>query len=333
MGAALVSDLSPRDALLIWFVFFLICFGLGYPTLHRYDPRHTPGLSDAEIYGDLVTGAHVQPTAISQRLLIPWVARPFYRLTAGRLHTWDPVLFGLLVANAIFVAATALTIVIIGLRCAFPYVTSLLGAALFLVNFAVPNLHLAAYVDSGELFFLTLLAWSLIGGRWFLLPVIAIPGSLAKETFAPFAVVFALAWWLADRPWRMSRLVWIAVLGIAAFGTVLAAMSAVRGSFFGPLNFAAELNGYRSVGFVRAILRCLAAREFWYVFAWLLPLSLTRLPNMDRRWLWSVTATFVTALLFGAYNDALGNTTRALFSISGPLLSLAASHRLTVARG
>ncbi len=51
---------------------------------------------------------------------------------------------------------------------------------------------------------------------------------------------------------------------------------------------------------------------------------------MDRRWSCAVGATFVLALVFGGYNDALGNTSRALFSISGPLLSLAAAHRLTL---
>jgi hypothetical protein len=73
----------------------------------------------------------------------------------------------------------------------------------------------------------------------------------------------------------------------------------------------------------------LKAREFWYTFIWLLPLGLLRLKRMDRRWIWATSATFLLALLFGAYNDALGNTARAFFNISGPLLSLSAAVLLT----
>ena len=39
--------------MLLWGVFFLICLGLGYPTLNRYDPRKA--LSDSARYAKLVT--------------------------------------------------------------------------------------------------------------------------------------------------------------------------------------------------------------------------------------------------------------------------------------
>ena len=81
--------------------------------------------------------------------------------------------------------------------------------------------------------------------------------------------------------------------------------------------------------FVPALLHCLTAHEFWFTFIWLLPLGLPRLSRMDRRWVWATAATFLLALLFGAYNNALGNTTRAFFNISGPLLSLSAAAFLT----
>ena len=71
-------------------------------------------------------------------------------------------------------------------------------------------------------------------------------------------------------------------------------------------------------GFLAGIWRCLTARELWYVFAWLLPLGLVRIKQMDRRWTWAVAVTSLLALLLGAYNDALGNTARAFFNIAGP---------------
>jgi hypothetical protein len=235
----------------------------------------------------------------------------------------------MLVANSVFTASTAAAIVVIGLQCGLSYVTSLVGAMLFLFNFAIPNMNLAAYVDSGEAFFLAMITWSLLAGRWFLLPIWAIPGSLSKETFAPFAVTFSVIWWLTDRPFRAARLIWILGLVFFAFGTVWLALSATRGSSFGPLDFAAEMNRYSEVGFIKALLRCVTAREFWYVFVWLLPLGLLGLNRIDRSWSLATAATSILALLFGAYNDALGNTARALFNIAAPLLSLAASVQLT----
>src|SRR5271169_972148 len=92
---------------LLFCVFFLIACGLGYPILNRFDPRQTPGLSDVKAYAALVTGTTVVDSEDLRfrrfRVLVPWVARPFYRLARGRLATWDPVMFGLLAADSLFV--------------------------------------------------------------------------------------------------------------------------------------------------------------------------------------------------------------------------------------
>ncbi len=322
-----MSDaLSVRKSLQHGLLFFLICFGLGYPILNRYDPAKIPGLSDAAGYCNAVKS----PLSVfSYRPLVPALAKPFYWMAEGRVSTWNPVLFGILVATSIFTAATAVIIIAIGLRCGLSYVTSLVGALLFLVNFAVPNWNLAAYIDSGEALFLALVAWSLLTARWYLLPVWAIPGSLSKETFAPFAFVFAIVWWLADRPLRLGRLIWIFALGCLACVGVLMSFSPSGGFFSGALHYSDSMAEYQNVGFFHALLRCLGAPEFWYTFIWLLPLGLLRLNRFDRRWIWATSAALFLALLLGAYNDALGNTTRAFFNVSGPLLSLSVAVLLT----
>lgn len=315
------TGLSVRNAILLGPLFLLVCFGFGYSILNRYDPGKLPGTSDAADYCDMVRS----PLSIaSYRPLVPALAKPFYWLAKGRSGSWDPALFGMLAATSILTAATGVVIVAMGLRCGFSYGVSLLGAMLFLANFAVVNWNLAAYVDSGEALFLALTAWSLLAGRWYLLPLWAIPGSLSKETFAPFAVVFAFVWWLTAKTRSSTSLMWIIVLAIFSGAAVLLSFS--PGGFFeGSIHYVASMGTYRSVGFVHATFRCLTAREFWYTFIWLLPLGVWRLGNFDRRWVWAVGATFLVALLMGGYNDALGNTTRALFNISGPLLSLSAA--------
>jgi len=87
------------------------------------------------------------------------------------LGTWDPALFGMLMASSILSASTAVTIIAIGIRMGLRYSTALIGPMLFLFNFAVANWNLSGYVDSGEAFFLALTMWCLLADRWYLLPL------------------------------------------------------------------------------------------------------------------------------------------------------------------
>ena len=315
----MTATLSVRNALLLFLLFLLVCLGLGYPIVNRYDPGKIPGISDAAGYCDEVR----DPLNIaSYRPFVPALAKPFYWLAqGGRIGSWDPARFGMLVSTSILSAATAIVIVLIGLRSGFSYLISLLASMLFLMDFAVPNWNLSAYVDSGESLFMALTVWSLLSHRWYLLPVWSFPGALSKETFAPFAFVFALTWWVADRPLRLNRLVWIGAIGALGCAAVLLSFSPA-----GAMTYARDMAaGYRSVGLFTSLLHNLSAREFFYTFIWLLPLSIPRLSSIDRRWLWATAATLLLALLLGAYNNALGNTTRAFFNIAGPMFSLSAA--------
>jgi hypothetical protein len=323
----MVSSLAEplrRQLIVLWIVFFLICLGLGYPILNRYDPGKLPGTSDAAVYCDMVRA----PLSLSHRIFVPALAKPFYLLGKGRIGTWDPALFGMLISSSILSASTAVTIIIVGLRAGFEYSTSMVGAMLFLFNFAVANWNLSGYVDSGEALFLALLTWCLFSERWYLLPLWAIPGCLSKNTFAPFSVVFATIWLLVDRPIRAMRAIWICALAILCALTVFASLRENGGLISGALNYTRDMDALSRVGFFRAMARCLKAREFWYVFVWLLPLGVIRIRQMDRRWAWAVAGTFLFALILGSHIDALGNTSRAFFNIAGPLLSLSAAQFL-----
>lgn len=321
------SEFSLPRAILLWALLFMICFGLGYPILNRYDPGKIPGTSDAAGYCDSVRA----PLAFSYREFVPALAKPFYLLANGRSGTWDPARFGILVASSILSAATGIAIIAIGLRSGFSFATSLVGAFLFLVDFAVPNWNLSGYIDSGEAFFLALVIWSMLSERWYLLPLWAIPGSLAKDTFAPFAVLFALIWWSLERPLRWSRAIWIGALAVLSGWAVLVSLQPTNGLVHGGIEYTRAMQQFGG-GFFIATLHCLTAHEFWLTFGWLLPLGLLRIRRMDRRWVWATAGTFVLALLFGGYDNALGNTTRAFFNIAGPLLSLAAADFLTKPR-
>ena len=40
--------------------------------------------------------------AMGMRVLVPYVAKPFYWLAKGRVGSWDPVMFGLLISDSFF---------------------------------------------------------------------------------------------------------------------------------------------------------------------------------------------------------------------------------------
>lgn len=315
-------------------IFFLIACGLGYPILNRFDPRQTPGLSDVKIYAAVVTGRPGGDAGhVRFRVLVPWLARPFYLVARGRFATWDPVMFGLLVADSLFIAGTAVLIVILGKRQMGSSATGLVGALLYLVNFAVPNLRLVGLVDAGEGFFLLLLLWSLSEFELWLLPVIAMLGALTKESFIPFSMVLTSAWWLSIRADReeahahkhlLPDAVWIVTSWAVSVGAMIGMQWSITGRLVSPLEFGFAL--HRGDNYFGHFVSSLLDRNLWYVFLWLLPSAIPNLKRVPRSWLIPVGATCAMAFVLDAYfGGAPGTVSRALFSIAGPVLSLSSA--------
>ena len=320
---------------LLFCIFFLIACGLGYPILNRFDPRQTPGLSDVRNYAALVTG-NVSPDAghVRFRVLVPSLAKPFYHLAQGRIASWDPVMFGLLIADSLFVAATAVLTVILGSHLFRGSVAGLVGALLYLVNFAVPNLRLVGLVDAGEGFFLLALLWSLWESKLWLLPVIAVLGALTKESFVPFSIVLTSAWWFSTRNDRNSAIarnhhasriaVWIAISWALSFATMITLHWSITGVFVSPLQFGIGLHHGRD--YIGHFANSLHDRNLWYIFLWLLPTAIPNLKRFPKSWLISVGATCALAFALDAYfGGAPGTVGRALFSIAGPMLNLSSA--------
>jgi hypothetical protein len=132
---------------------------------------------------------------------------------------------------------------------------------------------------------------------------------------------------------KLRHLAWIAAMATLSLAVVFCIM------FTGPypntpLNFAASRQSSSGASFyyLSGLVRCLTAREFIYVFVWLLPLGLVRLNYLPRAWVVASMAAALTALALGAYDDALGNATRAIFSACGPVLSLSVALLLAEVR-
>jgi len=321
----------------LWFLLVLICAGLGYPTLNRYDPRIAIGVNDSAEYYSLVTSADfiaarsLAGDSPRPRILVPFVARFIYRVADGHTRSADPVLFGLLIANALFCATAALMLVDLGSRALGNYPVALLGATLYLLSFAVPNYHLSGMVDSGEACLMLALVWAMYAGRWFLLPLIGIIGACAKETFVPFSGTFTLVWWLLvfDPAGRtVSRLGWIVAMDIAALGAMILLWSAWYGELIWPWNIAL-VQHYRDTTFLQGLWGCISSHELLYVFGWLAPLGVWKLNRLPAPWVAASLVTALLALAMGAWDNGAGNVTRAMFNAAAPVLSLSVAMLLS----
>jgi hypothetical protein len=203
---------------------------------------------------------------------------------------------------------------------------------LYLLNFAVPNLRLVGLVDAGEGFFLLALLWSLSEFELWALPVIAVLGTLTKESFIPFSIVFTAAWWFAIRSERnsernrQSTAAWIIVSSwLLSVVTMIGLHWSITGAYISPLQFGLALQRGGGQHFAVA----LQDRNLLYIFLWLLPTAIPNLKCFPKSWLIPVAATCILAFVLDAYfggapaaGSALG---RALFSIAGPMLSLSSA--------
>jgi hypothetical protein len=162
--------------------------------------------------------------------------------------------------------------------------------------------------------------------RSWALPLWAILGALAKESFVPFMVVFTLSWWLCKTSLRNRRglAIWVVMSWVAAFASLSALQYALTHVVRSPLQFGLEL--HKNSAYLSQFVSSLQDRNLWYVFLWLLPLSLFRLKQFPQNWRVAVAATSVTVFaLDGYYGGAPGAVARALFSTAGPLLTASAA--------
>jgi len=315
------AKITLPKTFLLWLLFLLICLGLGYATLNRYDPSTVAGLADTVQYARMVDQSTPAAGLWSYRILVPYLARPVYHLVHGHIGAWSSVFFALLVINGLFVATTALLVFRIGQTVLPRQSTALIGVLLYLLSFNVVNAQLVGLVDSGEALFLTLMIWALLYDRWHILPVLGILGALTKETFVPIATVSALGWWVVDyrkHPNSLYKIAWVISMGVVGLMTISGIRWILGEGPFLPFDIAAVEKGQWQ-GFFFPL-----DRTFLYAFVWLLPLAVLRLHDFPPSWIVASTAGFFVILLLVVWQPtAINSLPRAAFNLMGGLLSLA----------
>ena len=302
---------------------FLICFGLGYPTLNRYNPASIPGLSDSVQYYRLVEyGPAAAAGHWKYRVLVPYLAKPIYWMARGRVGTWNPVSFALLVVNSLFCGCAAWFVSVLAYRLSGAVAASMVAAFAYLLNFAVPNYHLSGLVDSADAFLFALLTFALISEKWVLLPALGFVAGFSKETFVPIGLVFAMTWILSERSaGRIKRMGATAAMAAVGVIVVLAVRSAIDHALVLPWDIISQecsLSGWDA----RSLLNALTGWSFWLTAAWL-PFVFLAAERVPKQWRRAALAGAIVALALSAWNNAPpGNSARPVFNVLGPLLAV-----------
>jgi hypothetical protein len=315
------QNLDAARLTMLWLLFFTFALALGYPTLKRYDPR-TLG-DDQNSYYRMVAGTDIpDDIPFGYRLLVPYVAKPFYWLARGRTGTWNPVWFGMLIANSLFCATFSILQLLMGFRILRNLPLALLGCTVTLLNYAVPNLWLSGYVDASEACLLMAVTLAMFTGRWWPLPFIGIIGGIAKQTFLPFATVFALVWWIYSGKSKSTygQLLCIAGMALTSFASIIIAFRIVDGNYMMPWSMASQWWRYGTL--TSNLLTTLTDHGFVYPFIWLLPLGIWRFNRFPKPWVMATIVTGIFAFGFAAYTPLNGTVNRPMFNVIAPLFGL-----------
>jgi hypothetical protein len=323
------STNTGSQLLIYWVLFFFICFGLGYPSVGRFDARSVS--PDAVEYYKLVAGRPLDAVdLVRYRLLVPWIAKPFAWISRGHIGSWQAVPFGLLISNCLFTATGGLLLLLVGTQC-LGRKAAFAGTLLYLLNFTIPNKQLGlGLVDSGEACFMLALFFLLFRRKFFLLPIIGFLGALAKESFVPMCAAATAGWAICDyrnRKWKGQQTFWSIMMVLIGLSTVVLVQASVGGHLIWPWEFARGLR-QTHVSLLGGLLGCFRDRYFLYTFIWLLPLGVIKLCQLPTAWLWASIVGAAAALAMGAWNNASGNTVPAIFNSIGPILSLSAAQLL-----
>jgi hypothetical protein len=323
-----ISYLDHWQSALLLILFFLICFGLGYPTLNRYDPPQVQGTSDSANYFNLVrTGPQDAGGHWRYRVLVPYLAKPIYWVSQTYIGSWNHISFALLVINSAFVGISAYLLIILALNIFKDYAVALLSALFYLLNFNIANLQLSGLVDSSEGCMILAVILSLVTGRYALLPLFGIIGALAKETFVPLAGSLALIYWLAAEAPRERRIIqfaWVLSMGLVGMITVIAIQSLISGHLVLPWAIIASEKGSQNL--LAGIISCLSNKNLWYIFIWLLPLGLVKLRYFPKPLVYASVGSATIALLLGGWNNSGGNIGRPIFETFGPILTISLAY-------
>lgn len=308
-------------------IFMLICFGIGYAGLARFQPHKLPTMSDAASYYKMTQFHYTEvPAPFRFRLLIPGLAGMINLILSKLfLGTWNSVCLSLLVVNSFFVSLTALVLIEISKELHIEPKLTLLSAFIYMVSFPVLNGHLIGLVDAGEGFFIAVLILMVLRNHWFLVSIITMASALVRETTPIFMGVYLISWWFLQRVLLKDQnskgiFYWLfaIVLGVMAIYLI---KFIVGGDPYAGHEFSLEILSQvpgRLIDLVKS-------KTLIYTFSYLLPIGLLGIKQVPKALVVSSCCMGAAAILLGAYGGIGSNISRPLFNTMGPMLIISST--------
>ena len=329
-----IQNLIPLNwtYLILFFLFFFISFGLGYPALNRIDVTSLEALSDSVLYFDIIEnglgGIIHDPTSRSTRILIPMMAHLLYELLP-QMGSWDAATLSMLIVTASFCALMGLIIFHLGIMISNSAFVSIIASFLYFLNFSVSNFYLAGLVDSGFGLSFAILSYVLLKNKWGWLPLIAFLGTLIKEVFLPLGTIFIFGW-LFSQWYRTKTLNYLCILNfllfiLISFTTTTALKSYALNDIIFPWQQVSEFKGVGMTHFYGSMLILTIAR-FLYVFIWLLPLATPNIIKLPVNWLSAMFFSIAATMFLGWWASISGaGFGRGVFNVAAPGFCIAAA--------
>ncbi|HDZ20906.1 hypothetical protein LCGC14_0274780 [marine sediment metagenome] len=317
----ILNGLAGRSELVIFALIFVICLGLGYPTLQRFDPRDAQ--PDSKSYYQMVRGEDegVNPTH-RYRILTPALAAGVLALlpTVGFVE-WDRTFLAMLIVNSAFTAGAATLLLPMCRRLHYSNLVGGVAALLLVSSFLVANLILVGLVDAGELFFFCALLTALLSGRLGWLVPLAIMGVLAKDSMAAFVPACMVGWCLGARKGDLKTrpLIHMAAAALASIATLVVGRAVIGG----PATHVPEAGWQHIASLPYNFLECVVFVVLLLTF--LPPLAVWRLGRMPRTLLLASFLPALVGIALSAYWAGNQNAARQVFDTAGPVLAIAAA--------
>ncbi len=321
--------------LLVFLLSFLMAAGLGYQGLNRFYAPDLNQLSDTYYYFYIVENGISEILADkagrSTRFLMPMLGKLVLQITPD-LGSWNRTAFALLFVGSIFVSGICCQIYYVANRLKLDGSVGICAVFLYLLNFQITNIFVVGLIDSAFAFFIMFYVILSFERRYLWLPLIAILGVATKEVFLPFVCAYSFIL-IAYDYWTEQK---VEVRAIAS-GAISAAICLVlflyfrqlsMGTLVTPLQHAEGLWPGNAPLFINPLGTLM---RFSYVFAWLLPLAVLSIGQIDPRLRTPILLSLIPLLVLGTVAAISGNGYgRISFNVVGPIFAIAAS--LTIFR-
>jgi hypothetical protein len=312
--------------LILFYVFFGICLGLGYATVNRYDLRDT-GVRDSRAYFEMADFSYAEMSPpYRYRVLTPSLAGVIQKgLSYVPLGTWSKVAFSFLIVNSFFMALAACILGRIALLVTGDQFVSILAPFVYLTAWPVVNLHLCGLVEAGEAFFFVTLIYLTLRNSWWATPIVICIGILAKETLAVFGIFYLIAYYvfqrIVEKRESSAPIIFIVINVLVAAATIQLVRTLIGGEVLQSRELSLNLDLVLRTPL--GIFECISSHQLIYGLFVLLPIGLMGLKHIPRVFVVSSFLTGLFALVCGGYAHVGGSVDRSLFNVLGPVLAIA----------